>query len=330
MKNNTPDIYFQKKYGRLYEKMENGVCEQFKYENNNGTVKNLFIKRAIPISLNNTQYYDITTPYGYGGPIIIKEGDKQTNELVSGYREAFQNYCFDNNIISEFIRFHPIINNAKDFTDIYKPEFNRKTVGIDLTGDDPIRTEFSKSRKKYIGQAIRKGVTADIIKNPEDISSFKKIYFKTMERRGAKEYYFFRDDYFDQCLKTLKKNILLVEASYNSVIVAAELYFLSGKTIHLHLSGTLDEYLHLSPTNVIRYAVTKWGKEKRFELIHQGGGLSTSIDDPLFLYKKKFGMNTEFDFYISKHIWNQEIYDELCAINGVDKAAAETFPAYRI
>ncbi|MDN3425736.1 hypothetical protein QL992_15960 [Microbacterium sp. APC 3898] len=45
------DIYFEKDYARLYEKIEKGKCEEFIFDHPLGTVSHLFIKREIPIEL---------------------------------------------------------------------------------------------------------------------------------------------------------------------------------------------------------------------------------------------------------------------------------------
>jgi hypothetical protein len=64
------------------------------------------------------------------------------------------------------------------------------------------------------------------------------------------------------------------------------------------------------------------------QLIHHGGGRSNSPNDNLYLFKKRFGQNTEFKFHIGKKVWNEEIYKELCKIKGIDDQV-DFFPAYR-
>lgn len=64
------DLYFEKNYGKLYECIESGIQEIFEYKDNNGKISNQFIKRKIDCNYKNEEYFDIVTPYGYGGPII--------------------------------------------------------------------------------------------------------------------------------------------------------------------------------------------------------------------------------------------------------------------
>lgn len=323
------DIYFEKNYGKLYEHIENGRADVFEYKDENGKISTQFIIREVPIKIDkNTIYYDIVTPYGYGGPLIEEcIGDKE--KLVSNFEKAFEQYCKENNVVSEFVRFHPLLNNAKDLKKIYDVQYLRNTVGTNLKDyEDPIKEEFTKNCRKKIKKIINKGINYKITVEPENLQSFKDIYYETMKRNNATDYYFFEDEYFENLLKYFKKNIVLIEAIYNNQVIACGLYFIYNKTIHIHLTGTLNGYLHFAPEYILRYAITLWGKENGYEIIHNGGGRSNAEDDSLYLFKKQFGVNTQFDFYIGKKIWNQEIYDKLCNHKKIGKDE-EFFPAYR-
>ena len=325
----SKDLYFDKNYGKLYEKIEKGITEIYEYEDENGKISNQYIKRKIPLKVGKEEYFDITTPYGYGGPIIEYCETGKEKLLVKAFVREFETYCIKNNIVSEFVRFHPILNNAKFFKEEYGAENIRKTLGTNLKDfEDPTIEEFSKSCRKNIRRALNKGVTYKITEAPESIHDFKKIYYSTMERNHAKDYYYFDDEYFEDILKYFKKNVLLVEAIFEGKTIACGLYFIYNKTIHIHLSGTLSEYLYLSPAYILRYSVTLWGKENGYELIHHGGGRSNDENDSLFTFKKGFAKNTQFDFYVGKKIWNKRIYDELCKMKKVN-IDEEFFPAYR-
>lgn len=324
--NNLPDIYFDKNYGKLYEKMEHGVAEVFHFRNKHGEILHQFIKRKIPVSVEGKVLYDLVTPYGYGGPLILScEGNK--DQLVQDFYKEFSEYCRENQIVSEFVRFHPVIENALDFANVYETVFDRHTVGTNLK-KYTIEEEFSKSARKSVRQALKKGVTYSVKVNPDSLEEFKKIYKSTMNRNEASAYYYFDDEYFNQCLLTYGKNILLVEAYWEGETIAAGLYFFYEKMIAAHLSGTLSEYLHLSPAYIIKYATAEWASNNGIEYIHYGGGTSKNEENPLYLFKKKFGKNTEFDFYLGKKVWNTEWYMKLCEMNGSDKNT-DFFPAYR-
>ncbi|MDN3437349.1 GNAT family N-acetyltransferase [Planococcus sp. APC 3900] len=324
------DLYFNIKYGRLYEAIEGGMCEEFIFRHELGTIHHLFIKRKIPIDIQGSHYYDLTTPYGYGGPVITKLFDtERKEELVFHFCQTFQAYCLEQNIVSEFVRFHPIINNAADFNSCYSIRFRRYTTGITLKGfEDPVQEEFSSSTRKRIRKALKDGVTWRVTVHPPDLEQFKIIYKKTMERIGANELYFFNDAYFSDILDYFGDQLILVEALFDSQIIGAEIHFLSGPVIHTHLSGTLNDFSHLSPVYVMTYAIAQWGKEHNVDLIHSGGGITTAPDDSLYLFKKKFGKNTEFDYHIGDKIWNEKIYRQLVKLKENDNHT-KLFPAYR-
>ncbi len=326
---NIADIYFDKNYGKLYEKIEKGKAKIFEYQDENGKISNQFIIKEIPINIDNNKYFDIVTPYGYGGPIIENCIEGKKENLVKCYEKAFNNYCSENNVVSEFVRFHPIINNVKDFEKIYDTKLLRHTLGTNLDiSNSPMEEEFSKSCRKTIRQVLKKGIDYRIIENVTDFSEFKRIYYLNMDRKNADSYYYFDDEYYENMNKYFHNNIIQVQAIYENKVVAEGLYFIYNKIIHAHLSGTDTEYLHLSPAYILKYGTAIWGKENGYKLIHYGGGTSNSLEDPLYLFKKKFAQNTEFDFYIGKKIWNKEIYNKLCRVKKVDENE-EFFPAYR-
>lgn len=54
------------------------------------------------------KYLDLTTPYGYGGPLV--EGEYNKNSILKFVKEM-ELYCRKNNIVSQFFRFAPWMNN---------------------------------------------------------------------------------------------------------------------------------------------------------------------------------------------------------------------------
>ena len=323
------DIYFDERYGRLFEKIESGRFRVFEFEHKSGTIRHSFIKREIPMQLSGHQYYDLVTPYGYGGPQILHCAEGKKEELVQAFEKAFQRYCADNDVVSEFVRFHPLLENAQDFLACYDAVYLRDTVGTNLEdGEASIDLEFSKSTRKNIRRALKSGVEYRTVLNPQDLSSFKRIYYATMERNGADSFYYFGDEYFEDLMALLGGNVLLVEVLYGGQVIGAGLNFVYGRFAHTHLSGTLAEFNHLSAASVLNYALALWGMEHGVALIHGGGGRSNSPDDRLYLFKKQFGRQTGFKFYTGRKIWHEGVYNDLGAqLDACEKS--EFFPAYR-
>ena len=323
------DVYFNEKYGKLYEKVENGTAEIFRLKTENGNIVNQFIKRKIPMIVDGKTYYDIVTPYGYGGPIIIDCVNK--DELLLEYENEFEQYCITNNIISEFVRFHPIKKNYIDFEKIYHAEFNRYTLATNV-GDfeDPIMSEFSKSCRKTIRQVLKEGINFRMVENPtwDDMKRFMQIYYLNMERKDADDYYFFDEKYFQDIYKNFSGQFVIAESIYEDKVIAAGLYFITDGNVHAHLSGTDTEYLRLSPAYILKYGTVLWAKENNYKFIHYGGGVSSDLEDPLYLFKCKFAKNTKLEFWIGRKVWNSDIYYKLCELANV-APDEKYFPAYR-
>ncbi len=322
-----PDIYFEPAYARLYE-TEECKAEEFRYECEYGVITNLFLKRKINISLNDgIQYYDIITPYGYGGPVIHSTTDKA--KLIDAYMSEFKRYTENGHIVDEFVRFHPIIGNGVDFKDAYQSIYDRKTVGTNLKYEDVIGAEFSKHRRKDIRRILKDpDIRYEVDEHPDTLDDFIAIYYSTMDRDDAGEYYYFPQEYFRQMLDSFPGHITTGKVFLGDKLIAMGVYFRYGKYLHAHLSGTLSEYLEYSPAYILKYALALYGHEKGYELIHYGGGSSSSPENSLYRFKREFGKNTEFDFYMAKKIWNQDIYYQICEAAGAERNT-DFFPAYR-
>lgn len=322
-----PDIYFEPAYARLYETEKNKSVE-YRFECQYGIITNLFLKRDIDIQTGDgKKYYDIITPYGYGGPVILETSDK--NALIASYMLDFQYYTEKNNIVSEFVRFHPIVGNGLDFKTAYCSIYDRKTVGTNLTYDDVVATEFSKHKRKDIRRILKNpDIHYEIDENPATLDDFVEIYYSTMERDKADDYYFFGNDYFRNILASFPDNVITCKVYLEDILIAMGLYFRYGKYLHAHLSGTKTAYLKYSPAYILKYALALYGHENGYDVIHYGGGTSRSPENSLYKFKKDFGMNTDFDFYIAKKVWNQKVYQKLCDVTRTD-VNSEFFPAYR-
>ena len=322
-----PDIYFEPDYARLYETEDSSAAE-YRFESEFGTITNLFLKRKIDIRLpDGTQYYDIITPYGYGGPVIHRFSDKE--KLIAAFMEDFKAYTAREKIIAEFVRFHPIIGNGLDFKNAYNVMYDRKTVGTNLTYNDVIGKEFSKHKRKVIRKILKNpDIRFEVDEHPESLDDFVEIYYSTMDRDGAEEYYYFKPEYFREMNEKFKDHITTGKVFLADKLIAMGVYFRYGKFLHAHLSGTLSEYLEYSPAYILKYALALYGHEKGYEVIHYGGGSSRSEENGLYKFKREFGKNTQFDFYIAKRVWNQDVYRQICEQVGA-AINTEFFPAYR-
>jgi len=326
------DVYFDPAYGKLYETIENGTCQCFTYESEIGSVQNMFIKRKVPFDLNGERYYDIVTPYGYGGPVAQAMADKST--LMSAYKRAFESYCKENRIVSEFIRFHPLLENALDCSSYCEVCFSQNTVALDLTDSLYEMTQFRPECRNMIRKAHKKGVIIRVDEQGDGINDFIALYYKTMEKNHAVDYYYFPKNYFSELVTAIKGGFVLFHALYRDTIIASSLFLLYDSYMHYHLSATDPEWYAYAANNLILSNAAAYGHKKGMKWLHLGGGITNRVDDLLFAFKRSFGKRDDNirSFYIGKKIYNQQMYNILMEMRKADcklPIQDSFFPVYR-
>lgn len=298
------DIYFTRQYHLLEEKKSDGKAYLFVYTEMGSEIGlYAFIKRPIEQMSIQGKFFDIETVYGYGGPLVNTENE----EFVRRFEKAFIEYCRNENIIAEFVRFHPLIQNKTIFKENIQVLHNRKTVALDLSSniDDIWMTQISTQNRNTIRKCIKNNLT---VEETDDYEAFMHIYDETMRRVNADDFYSFEKTYFDELRRDDKNTLLCVK--YNQQIIAAAIFMGYGKYFHYHLSGSRREYLKLAPNNILLWEAIRYAKEHGYQKMHFGGGLSDSMEDNLFKFKSHFSKEYA-DFYIGKRVHNSEIYNML-------------------
>lgn len=319
------DVYYTYEYCHWTAKLENGQAKLIFFENEWGSVIYPIIIRPITSHLGG-QFYDITSPYGYGGPLVSK------NELVlKEFASVFQTYCLENHIVSEVIRLHPLLKNADYLGDYCKLKYVRKTTAIDLMPDlQDIRSTYSSMNKRNIKKAFKHNLQCRVVeKNIENIEIFLDLYKTTMDRKNADDYYYFNYAIFkDQLIDTAFSKSYLLFVFYGEKVISAVLLLTSKDLAHYHLGASDKEYLDLRPNNLIFDFMVQYAKEKGCKLLHLGGGYQEN--DSLFEFKSSFTNGNHFNFMLGMNIYNMDIYEELVKQANSQSVIKEGFfPLYR-
>jgi len=334
------DIYFFPQYVKIYELNGEGEGYCFVYyKSKNSYVLLPFIKRDINEldifkDLKET-FYDIISPYGYGGPFIVNNGKINDERFKDGFLEEFNKFCIGSSIITEFCRLHPILENYKFLTGKLDIQKRNETVYIDITQEiNAIWKDIRKGHKSSIKKARKNNVEIIEDKTFEYLEDFLKLYYLTMNKRGAKSYYYFPRALFKNTIKFLNGNVKLFIARYNSKIISASLFMHYGDYIHYHFSSSDPDYLHLCANNLLIYKVALWAKEKGFKFFHLGGGVDAP-EDSLFRFKSGFS-NNRSTFFTYNRVYNKSVYEFLCKKkiehekqNNIQNINIDYFPIYR-
>ena len=320
------EIYYQWEYVDAFYRNGDGIPKLAYAELEDEYVYNVFFIRDIVKDLKlNNEYscYDIITPYGYGGV----NANTNNRNLINYFFKNFSIYCNQNKIVSEFVRFNPLLNNFRYYSDDYDIINASKTVYMKLDNSEQIWNDLESRCRNTIRKARNNNLEIKSGLNKKMLSEFIDIYNETMRRDNANSYYFFNDDFFDSILNNLEKNAKIYTVYYEGKAINSSIILFNGENAHYHLSGTLSEYMKLGANNFSLYEIAVDLCKLGYKKFHLGGGYGGD-DSPLFKFKKSFNKNGELNFYIGKKIYNEKLYNELCKLENVD-INESYFPAYR-
>ncbi len=324
------DIYYSYGYARPFEIHGQGQPMLFYYFDGNVKAINAVMKRRIVFDGEDTGFFDLATPYGYGGWIF--EG-KISQESLDNLDLEFTKYCVEHKIVSEFVRFHPLLKNAHLTDKIYDVVDLGNTISIALTDENDIWSEQLSSRNRTsIRKAIKSGIEIKVAKNLEIIESFKQIYDDTMRRDNAEEFYYFKDDFYLTMLKEMENDFTLYYAQLNGEIIGASIIMWGKNFVHYHLSGAKREFMNLAPMNLLLYQVALDFSKQNKQFFHLGGGVGSDTESGLYRFKESFNKNGANLFSIGKKIFDQGTYDSLvekCNACGNFDKESRFFPLYR-
>ncbi len=311
---NHKDIYYKMEFFRAFEKFEGSQALLFIYEEGQNLVYYPFFKRVIKDSL----YFDITSQYTYGGPLfnIVDNND----DFVLNFRNVFASFCIENQIVSEFVRFHPFINNQELLKDFFTIQCVNEGVYIDLKKEaEDIYSDYRPDTRYQINKAKRLGHQVVFSNNIEDLDLFFPIYEHTLQRNNAdSNHYFLNKDFLKLLISELKDNFEFIFILLNDTYVSAELDLFTEKYVHAVVGGTLKDYFKGHPNHLLRHALTlnhNGGNQEK--LILGSGGTS---GDGIFEYKRKFNPIGIYELHMGQKIHDEEKYNELV------KKRQETYP----
>ena len=326
------DVYYLSGYTKAFETHGDGEANLLYYTSENLRGINVIMKRDVSEDNNflekieKNKFFDIVTPYGYGGWLF--EGE-QHEESIEKFCSEYKKWCDESGIISEFVRFNPVLDNVSGICEkVYDTTALGNTVAILLDDKEKIWDRFSSKNRGHIRAAIKAGVTVKIDNSEDMFEIFRDIYNTTMDRDEAKSYYYFQKDFFESIKNDLKNNATLFTAYLGEKPIASSIMIFANGYMNYHLSGQLYEYRKYSGTSLILYEAAKWGCERGYKWLHLGGGLGAQ-EGPLYDFKKSFYKKGEDKvFHTGKNIYNQKAYDYLVGLRD-EELSENYFPRYR-
>lgn len=325
------DVYWLSGYVNAFQIHGDGEPLLFYYSDESTRGINVVMKRDVAKDKHFTEkipegkYFDFATPYGYGGWIaecVDGESQLNTESLFNAYTAWLQR----NGIISEFVRFHPMLKNHESCQRFYDVIQLGEVVHMDLSNRDGIWENITSKNRNMIRKAIKNGIKVYNGRFPEIYKQFRTIYNSTMDKDDAEDYYYFGEQFYESILNDLPHNAQIFWAEKDGQVIAASIMLATNGRMNYHLSGSLREFSSLAPTNLLLYEAALWGNANGYQTLYMGGGVGSG-EDSLFKFKRAFFKGELNRFYIGKMIFNQEKYNELLGLR--EPIEGGFFPKYR-
>ncbi|MDO7171351.1 GNAT family N-acetyltransferase [Mariniflexile sp. AS56] len=305
---NVTNPFYKIWFSNIHENTQDELS-YFSLRDEKGTLLILMpiILRRIPHFEKHQNYFDVSSPYGYSGPLF--------NEAMSrGYLilfwELVDAWYKDNHVVSEFIRFS-LNNNYHFYSGKLVPTLtNVNGCVVDEVAQwqnfkQKVRNNYRKSAKEGLKvKFLHKGLTK------ADIKQFYDIYITTMSRIGADKEYRYSLEYFESIIELSGDDFMIALVFKGDVAISTELVLISGTSLFSFLGGTLSEYFKLRPNDFLKIEVLNWARQHGYTQYVLGGGRTDG--DSLYQYKKSFFPNDkDLIFYTGRKIINTKIYKKL-------------------
>lgn len=299
-------------YAFMKENPQNGIPVLFYYENGEDRAVNVVFKRDIALDkkfenrIPIGEYYDLITPYGYGG----------FHGRIDDYEELNRSYsafCVEKHYVSEFVRFELFSKYSSHYSlnrsDSYVESRTHNVVrNLEMPIED-IWMDFKQKVRKNVKKASRYGLEIILDETGAYLDEFLRIYHGTMERTNAETEFFFSREFFET-LNEMHGNYMYFHVMYDEKIISTELVIYGSENCYSYLGGTDSEYFDMRPNDFLKYEIIKWASNKGLKNFVLGGGYGS--DDGIFQYKSCLAPNGVTEFYIGKRILDSGMYDYLC------------------
>jgi len=282
------DVFFTSPYLRVWERHGDGQALGAVYRDRDGLVLYPFILRDLSrvdyLGSEFSGLHDMTSPVGYGGPLIPH---KTREETVAAFRTEMDAWCRETGVVSEFVRFHPFLETSLSMDYRLDVQEVGKTVWarLDQGGCAFVETLTGPARRN-IRHAREAGVTCGVETEDDAWERFAELYLDNALRRRALPQYRHDAAHFRTLRELLGAAAVLFGARHDGRLVAAALFLRSHDFVHFHALGADREAARLRPTSPLFFEAMQWACRTTATVVDLGGGYRG--DDEFFRFKLGF------------------------------------------
>jgi hypothetical protein len=222
---------------------------------------------------------DVSSPYGYGGPV-----SNHGRQLYAWFNESFTRWAAENRIVTEFCALHPFMTSHQiamlRAVPQIKPVTRKQVVWIDLRCD--FAGQYHDNRKAGIKKARKEGVAVGMGGKPD---GFIRLYRLTMLRKQAAARWYFSDEY----LRALCDFGTVWYASVGGMTASAALMLMMmDGTAYYHLAANADVYPRSGANDLLVHEMAEFAARNGCKRLHLGGGATSDPSDAVLFFKSGF------------------------------------------
>jgi hypothetical protein len=305
--------FFSKAYYDSYSNVEQGEAQYFwAYKDENNYMFYPYLMRSI----NNLgydlsdEYHDISGAYGYNGPIGVAEDSL----FLDGFNKELQEHLRESNVVTEFVRYCPIIDNRRFHTytkqfDVLDNVYIDLSRGLNHVWDESFSYRVRKTTRKGESYGLKTSLFRGSEIDEEHLQIFFEIYNSTMHRNNADSFYFFDFGFFQGLKENLGEMLLLSITFYQDTPISTELILLGDELAYGFLGGTLSEYYQYKANTFQRWELLKYLEPRGYKKYSMGGGASRN--DSIYDFKMSFAKGCENPFFIGTHVHLPDVYADI-------------------
>lgn len=292
-----------------------------------------FYLKKISINGHETGAFDVSSPYGYTGPLY---NNNDTIQMLPEFWNDVDSWYKQNRVVTEFVRFN-FSGNHKLYSGTAIHTLSN--VRGKILEHDILWSSFNRSVRKNYNKALENNLEYKMFHESigsEEVKEFYAIYIGTMNRHDAKDNFYHSMEYFLNFVLSNKKHCAIATVYKNDIPISTELVLLSNDTMYSFLGGTNADYFNVRPNDFLKIKTLDWARKQGYDYYVIGGGLSDG--DGLYKYKKKFFPKEEdIFFYSGRKVLNEDLYKELNSKlnkdleieNNLEDISIGFFPKYR-
>ena len=324
------DPYSHPTYGALFAKdTERLVCAT--WNASSGVILFPLILRSVDALewADAPGTWDATTPYGYGGPV------GQGEDVSASFYPILQEWLVANQVVTVFARLSviPALRRPPPAPWVVTERGSNIVRSLDLPLED-LWMSYAHKVRKNVKRARKNDLRCEVDESGEYLDAFIDIYESTLDRRDARDTYYFSRPFFER-LASLGTTSLFCHVWKGDEMVSSELVLRSATTIYSYLGGTLAHAFPLRPNDLLKHTLNEWGAKNGLSSFVLGGGYQPN--DGIFQYKRAFAPEGEVPFFIATLVVNEKIQTGLLQQRAsweekqrrAWEPNAEHFPSYR-